>query len=64
MPDSDRPIFYYLYPDGDDFKIERHTDEEAAKLWDQGRKFVDMGQKSKEEAEALRPVWLNERLTS
>jgi hypothetical protein len=34
------------------------TDAEAAKLWGQGNKFIDVGQKSKQEAEALRLVYL------
>jgi hypothetical protein len=59
MSEIDRPTFYYLFPDGKDFKIIAMTDVEAAKLWERGRRWVDVPKRTREEAEELRLAYLS-----
>jgi len=50
MSDSTRPEFYYLMKYGSNVKIERMTDQRAGELYDQGRRWLDIGKKTEEEA--------------
>ena len=36
------PTLYYLFPEGKDFKIEPMMAADALKLWDQGKRWVDV----------------------
>ncbi len=61
MSDSERPVFYYLFPEGKDFTILRLMDMEASALWDKSKRWVDMPKKTQAEAEALRRVYIEEK---
>ena len=60
MDNPVRPYFFYLFWEGKDIKIERMTDTEANKLWGQGRHWIDVGLKTREEAEKKRLAYLSE----
>ena len=61
MTSSDRPIFFYLFPNGNDFKIVEMTDAEATKRWTEGQRWLDMPRKTRAEAEEIRLQYLSHR---
>lgn len=61
MSEGDRPTFYYLFRDGQDFKIVAMTDMEAKTSWEKGKRWVDVGQKTRADAEKLRSAYLSGR---
>jgi hypothetical protein len=52
---------FYLFPDGNDYKIVPMTTFEAKAVWEKGRRWVDIPRHTKAEAEALRLHWLSTR---
>ena len=54
MNPFERPAFFYLFRKGDDIEIRKMTDTEAAKLWDQGTRWLDVAKKTLSEAQQLR----------
>jgi len=58
MNSSERPTLFYLFRIGDDIEIKAMTDVEADSLWKQGKRWLDIPQKTRSDAEKLR-VLLN-----
>lgn len=54
-------MFFYLFPKGNDFEIRQMTDVEAAALYDKGKSWVDVGKKTRAEAEELREVYRKQK---
>ena len=48
------PTFFYLFPKGKSIEISKLTTAEAAKLWDQGKHWIDMPQKTLSDAQELK----------
>lgn len=59
MRENLRPIYFYLFRKGTDIEIVSMTDIEASKLYE-SRRWLDVGQKTKEDAEALRRKYLSD----
>lgn len=51
---SDRPVFFYLFRTDVDFEIVEMTDLEANKVWEKGRRWLDIPRRSLAEAEELK----------
>jgi hypothetical protein len=62
MPE--RLTYFYLYETGTDIELRELTDLEASDLRDAGRMFLDIGQKSLEDAGELRRQYLLRRADS
>jgi hypothetical protein len=58
MDSAERPKRFYLFPDGNSYKIHEMTDVEAARLWDYGSRFVDMPQETLAAAQELKAQYL------
>lgn len=54
MTSAERLTLFYLFPKDDDIKIVGMTDEKAVGLWKQGEHWLDIPQKTRQEAERLR----------
>ncbi len=59
MTPFERPIFFYLFPSGNDVKIKKMTDLEAGRLWDQGEHWLDVPHKTLEDAQEIRKQLLS-----
>jgi hypothetical protein len=53
MNETERPTRFYIFPKGSNYKIMAMTDTEAVKYWQRGEHWVDMPQKSQEDAEEI-----------
>jgi hypothetical protein len=60
MISSDRPILFFLFANGDDFKIVEMTDAEANKQWSEGQRWLDVPQATRGECEELRLQYLSQ----
>jgi hypothetical protein len=56
--DSQRPTFFYVFPKGKDFVIREMTDEQASVLYSRVERWIDVGKKTRTEAEELRKALL------
>ncbi len=59
MSPFERPAFFYLFPSGSDIKIEKMTDVEAVKMWDQGKRWLDVPHKTLADAQEVRKQLLS-----
>jgi hypothetical protein len=48
-----RPVYFYLVLRNGKAVIEQRTDTEMNELWNKGVRFLDVGKKSRADAEAL-----------
>jgi hypothetical protein len=60
MNSSKRPILYYLFQDGKDFKVVGMTDVEANELLKKGTRWLDIPKSTQAEAEELRLAYMKE----
>ena len=58
MDENERPKRFYLFPEGDNYKIHEMTDVEATRLWDEGRRWVDIPQGTLYDAEELKTQYV------
>jgi hypothetical protein len=61
MESTERPTFYYLFRAGDDITIMHMTDVEADQRYQKGQRWLDMPQKTLEDANELKRLLLAER---
>jgi hypothetical protein len=61
MNSPKRPTLFYLFPEGNDFKIRPMTDVEAVALRDKGKLWVDVPQKTLADAEELRALYIAQK---
>jgi hypothetical protein len=59
MSTVDRPTLFYLFPKGHDIEIAEFTDADAAKLWKQGYRWLDLPKRTLPEAEQLKLLLLS-----
>ena len=53
-------MYFYLFQEAGDIKIEQMTDAAAAELWQKGRRWIDVGMRTREEAEIKRTAYLKQ----
>ncbi len=61
MNPFERPTFFYLFPSGSDIKIEKMTDVDGGRLWDQGQRWLDVPHKTLADAQEVRKQLLSSR---
>jgi hypothetical protein len=59
MPPPKRPTYFYLFPTGEGgIEIRAMTDQQAATVWQQGERWLDMPRETLREAQELRLLLL------
>lgn len=59
MAKFERPTYFYLFPEGSDINIVEMTDVQADQMYTQGKRWLDVGRKSLEEAQEVRKQLLS-----